>query len=253
MVFQESMENIKKSVAERLKAFNLGHLDYKVENEYDCFVYIRFQKDVANQYRDEIAECFTKFRTNEVRWSGNRFPDRVRGEDTGDIELQIFLKHCKKKDAADDAYWDLQEKLSTAGTPEYEAKKKREREIRIKYSHEYLIPIPPPPKNVSDQIYLTMAYEYYDMIESGEKVTEFRRYTENWVKRLLSHPLKTVKFQRGYGGPGRPKPKQMVWTIKNIDLYNSMTRECAVPGKEPAGFIPDFIAIDLGERIDKKE
>lgn len=112
-----------------------------------------------------------------------------------------------------------------------------------------LIPIPPPPVKKCDEVFLVLAYEYYDAIEKGDKTTEFRDYNEYYVRKLLSQPIQRVRFQRGYGGPGHPKPRQMTWTVKNIDLYNYETRESADPHEVPEGFVPTFIAIDLGERI----
>ena len=59
----------------------------------------------------------------------------------------------------------------------------------------------------------------------------------------------TVKFQRGYGGPGRPKPEQMVWTVKKVWLYESDTDQKGDPLNPPEGILPDCIAIDLGCRV----
>lgn len=84
---------------------------------------------------------------------------------------------------------------------------------------------------------------------SGEKKTEYRDYTPNWVKKLLSHPIRTVKFQRGYGGPGHAAPEQMVWTVAGISLVESETGVRGDPANPPEGMIPDAIAIDLGERV----
>ena len=106
--------------------------------------------------------------------------------------------------------------------------------------------IPPPAKSTPDQIYLTLAYEPYDAIKSGEKRTEFRAYTPNYVRKLLSKPPKTVKFQRGYGKGA----EQMVWEVAKIDLYDMKTRRSARSGSEPKDFRPTHIAIDLGVRID---
>ena len=111
------------------------------------------------------------------------------------------------------------------------------------------LPIPPPPKKLNTEVYLTMAYEPYDWIEKGEKTTEFREYCEYYVKKLLSQPLKTVRFQRGYGGPGHDEPRQMRWTVAGIEYYDINSRQSAPIDNPPAGFRPTHIAIDLGERI----
>ncbi len=111
------------------------------------------------------------------------------------------------------------------------------------------LPIPPPPKKLNTEVYLTMAYEPYDWIEKGEKTTEFREYCEYYVKKLLSQPLKTVRFQRGYGGPGHDAPRQMRWTVAKIEYYDINSRQSAPIDNPPAGFRPTHIAIDLGDRI----
>lgn len=114
---------------------------------------------------------------------------------------------------------------------------------------DYIIPIPPPPKKCSSEVFLTLAYKYYDAIKRGEKTTEYRDYTPNWVKKLLSHPIKTVKFQRGYGGPGHAEPEQMVFEVKKIWLYESETDTKGDPENPPEGILPEMLAIDLGNRI----
>ena len=114
---------------------------------------------------------------------------------------------------------------------------------------DFILPIPPPSKNASGELFLTLAYEFYDAIKAGTKKTEYRDYTENWVKKILANPVRTVKFQRGYGGPGRGKPEQMVWTVKKVWLYESDTKQKGDPLNPPEGILPDCIAIDLGERV----
>lgn len=112
------------------------------------------------------------------------------------------------------------------------------------------LPIPPPPMKRNTEVFLTMAYEPYDDIEKGEKMTEFREYKEYYVRKLLSQPLKTVLFQRGYGGPHHDAPRQMRWTIRSIEYYNHFTCKSCPVDNPTEGFQPTFIAIDLGERID---
>lgn len=114
---------------------------------------------------------------------------------------------------------------------------------------DFILPIPPPPASASDELYLMLAYEFYDAIVAGTKKTEYRAYTPNWVKKVLSHPIKTVRFQRGYGGPGHPPAEQMVWNVDKIWLYESETEKKADPANPSEGFVPDCIAIDLGSRI----
>ena len=109
-----------------------------------------------------------------------------------------------------------------------------------------LYKIPPADEKAPDQIYLTLAYEPFDAIKRGEKKTEFRAYTPNYVRKLLANPPKTVKFQRGYGKGA----EQMIFEVANVDLYDMKTRRSARPGSEPKDFRPTHIAIDLGGRAD---
>lgn len=54
--------------------------------------------------------------------------------------------------------------------------------------------------------------EFYDAIEAGRKTTEYRDLTPRNLS--LSIGIKTVKFQRGYGHPGKP-PKRMRYEVKS--------------------------------------
>lgn len=114
---------------------------------------------------------------------------------------------------------------------------------------DFILPIPPPPKKAGDELYLTLAYEFYDAIKAGTKRTEYRDYTPNWVKKILSRPIRRVKFQRGYGGPGHAAPEQMVWTVERVSLCEMETGTKGDPRNPPEGILPDAIAIDLGERV----
>lgn len=44
---------------------------------------------------------------------------------------------------------------------------------------------------------LVLMHKWYDLIESGEKTSEFREIKPYWQKRLAKH-YDTVTFQRGY-------------------------------------------------------
>ena len=110
----------------------------------------------------------------------------------------------------------------------------------------------------SDQAYAPLKYEYYDAIESGEKTVEYREYTEGWAKKLLSRPMKTIKFSRGYGQPGKP-PRQMVYAIEKIGIVDAPSGT-EIPARHPDGelvwdgdvdgdFTPTHFAIHLGKRI----
>ena len=114
---------------------------------------------------------------------------------------------------------------------------------------DFLIEIPPAPARCQEELFLTMAYEPYDEIKAGTRIVEYRDYSPTWVKRILSHPLKTVKFQRGYGGPGHDAPEQMTFEIRKISLFKSESGMKGDPWDPPEGILPDKIAIDLGRRI----
>lgn len=252
MVKTDYMTMLQGRLAELLGGLSLcPHL--RVEQYVDDTCRIRFPKDIANTRRDAItlvAEEMAK--TDGIKEMSDtwRDTDVFRGSETRDVYLVVSRKHWSK--TKEDREWWERENGLLEDDDKLREKLKQEREEKRKYSKEYLIPIPRPSASRPAELYLTMAYEPYDLIKSGEKVTEFRAYCETWVKRILANmgTLKTVKFQRGYGGPGRPKPEQMVWTIKNIELYDIETRESSDPLHVKDGFIPTHIAIDLGIRAD---
>ena len=110
----------------------------------------------------------------------------------------------------------------------------------------------------SDQAYAPLKYEFYDAIESGEKTVEFREYNEGWAKKLLSRPMKTIKFSRGYGQSGKA-PRQMVFAIEKIGIVDAHS-ETEIPVRHPDGtlvcdgdvdedFMPTHFAIHLGARL----
>ena len=110
----------------------------------------------------------------------------------------------------------------------------------------------------SDQAYAPLKYEFYDAIESGEKTVEFREYNEGWARKLLSRPMKTIKFSRGYGQSGKA-PRQMVYAIEKIGIVDARS-ETEIPARHPDGtlvceddvdadFMPTHFAIHLGARL----
>lgn len=176
-------------------------------------------------------------------------------KDGEDCEIDIFVEDGLWS-KSEEELWEEICKGREKGDPEmvakYNDRMRRQQEERRRHWRDNVIPIPPPAASRPKQLYLTMAYEPYDQIKSGEKVTEFREYDEYWVRRILANraTLDTVKFQRGYGGCGRPSPEQMIWTIKNIELYDIETRESCDPDNIREGFVATHIAIDLGIRMD---
>ena len=161
------------------------------------------------------------------------------------IEIWVKKRFVERSEM-EDAYDQTEEERDRL---ENEAIKMQNEEYERTHAFK-LLPIPRPPAKLNPEVYLTMAYEPYDDIEKGEKTTEFREYNEYYVRKLLSQPLRTVRFQRGYGGPGHDAPRQMRWSVKDIDYYNINTGKSAPLDNVPEGFRPTHIAIDLDARID---
>ncbi len=116
--------------------------------------------------------------------------------------------------------------------------------------------VPTVPENPSSkppvtEVFLTLAYQFYDAIARGEKLVEYREFKPRWVNSLLTGDLKTVKFQRGY------TPQQMRWEVSGIgviDIYGKEIPAFTPDGKmNPEGmsddFTPQYIAIHLGKKI----
>ena len=250
MIKEGYLKKLNDHLLEFSKQVGLPIGDYRIDHGLNSVAEIKFRHDFANKYREkisEVMEMFTKV-PGIFEICDYQSEDVLRGGEVRSVGIEVKRRYWYEGHIEEE--WDEeQERLDN--DPEY-AKKKQEEELeeKRKYWRDYLIPIPKPPKDATDEAYLTLAYEYYDMIKSGEKTTEFREYSPFWVKRLLSHPIKTVRFQRGYGGPGHPPPEQMVFKVKDIVLYEIGTRkEC--PADNPCeGIMPTHIAIDLAERID---
>lgn len=249
MIKEDYLKKLNDHLLEFSKQVGLPIGDYRIDHGLNSVAEIKFRHDFANKYREQISQVVEMFAKVPGIYEVCDFQrdDVLRGGEVRSIGIEVkrrywYEGHIEKE-------WD-EEQDRLDNDPEY-AKKKQEEELeeKRKYWREYLIPIPKPPKGATDEAYLTLDYKYYDMIKSGEKTTEFREYSPTWVKRLLSHPIKTVRFQRGYGGPGHPPPEQMVFNVKAVLLYEIGTRrEC--PADNPCeGIMPTHIAIDLGERI----
>lgn len=48
-------------------------------------------------------------------------------------------------------------------------------------------------------LHLTLHREWFDLIRSGKKTEEYRKYTRYWNSRLLDKKYDVVKFVNGYG------------------------------------------------------
>ena len=249
MIKEDYLKKLNDHLLEFSKQVGLPIGDYRIDHGLNSVAEIKFRHDFANKYREQISQVVEMLKKVPGIYEicDYQSEEVLRGGEVRSVEIEVKRRYWYEGRIEEE--WDEeQERLDT--DPEY-AKKKQEEELaeRRKYWREYLISIPPPPKGATDEVYLTLDYKYYDQIKSGEKTTEFREYSPFWVKRLLSHPIKTVRFQRGYGGPGHPPPEQMVFKVKAVLLYEIGTRkEC--PADNPCeGILPTHIAIDLGERI----
>lgn len=83
-------------------------------------------------------------------------------------------------------------------------------------------------------LFLVLKYEWFDLIESGQKTSEYREIKPFWDKRLNKH-YDTVTFQRGYS----KNPCRMTFKILEITkttLPNDLKKE-------------KVYEIKLGERI----
>ena len=109
--------------------------------------------------------------------------------------------------------------------------------------NQFLIDIKPEWRRGPKNVYLTLAYEYFDAIKAGTKTVEYRKYTENWVKRLLGPKVEKVTLQRGYGKGA----EKMVVEVTGIELQEDDTNTRAKPGEEPPFFSPDWIIVHLGK------
>ena len=108
----------------------------------------------------------------------------------------------------------------------------------------------------SDTVYSPLKYEWYDKISSGEKTVEYKSLTRYWLSRLVrgvdggqfAFP-RYIRFQRGYGGPGRPRPEQMTFEIKAVMLSDEKLAERPIAETVEEGYEPVYFAIVLGKRI----
>ncbi len=226
-----------------------GSVEY--EREEDCF---DDDDDFDGDDEEAVSPEIAALRAKIVALP--KFPIDVIDKRTfaGEPHIIVDVRKTDCVETEEEKSWvavsDEQEELEDMIT-EIEERKSRLELEEYERTHPFkLLPIPRPPAKLNPEVYLTMAYEPYDDIEKGEKTTEFREYGAHYVKKLLSQPIKTIRFQRGYGGPGHDAPRQMRWSVKNIEYYNINTGKSAPLNNVPEGFRPTHIAIDLDARID---
>ena len=249
MIKEDYLKELNGRFAELAEKHGVPIGELHINHGYCAVCEVEFPYEMACEFRDQvtaIGDELEKFVGVDEVYDPSRDYGICKGQGR---KLEITVKRGRwYLGPIDKAIEDEEDRIYN--DPEYRAMKLEEERAEMrKHWRENLIPIPPPPKNATDEVYLTLDYKYYDMIKSGEKTTEFREYSPYWVKRLLSHPIKTVRFQRGYGGPGHPPPEQMVFKVKDIVLYEIETKKECPPDNPCEGILPTHIAIDLGERI----
>ena len=102
--------------------------------------------------------------------------------------------------------------------------------------------------NAFENITTTLAYNWYDLIESGAKKVEFREGKPYWDVRLLGHEVKTITFSRGYTS------RRMTFEVRGVhrlaatmdEIFSGKTlREIPLEKVDPS----TTYAIHLGKRI----
>lgn len=81
---------------------------------------------------------------------------------------------------------------------------------------------------------LNLTYYWYDLINSGKKTTEYRRYCHYWNKRFENNQYNIVIFHRGYSW------NTITFKINEIKLLKNKPNDL----NEPICW-----AIELGERL----
>lgn len=101
------------------------------------------------------------------------------------------------------------------------------------------------------EAYMVLKEVFYNRIKAGTKKTEYRDFTDYWVQRLLSHPLKTVKLNLGY------TDEHMIFEIDWIGVIDEEDHEIHAFDKNGEmseegrsdDFKPAYISVHLGKRI----
>ena len=250
MVNEDCLARLNKALCAALKRNGLEGAPLKVVQWLDNIGIVEVPKAIANANSaalDAVADELSSHPDVEKMFDESRGLF-LRGAEVREIDLFV-RKGLWVRTADDDAKAKREIDAYVEGTPEYEKRLAKIDADMRRFYKDYIIPVPPPPKSFSTEVFLVLRYDAYDAIKAGAKTTEFRDYNEYYVAKLLSHPIKTVRFQRGYGSRGGAKPEQMVWSVKAVSLYDEGTRKECRPGEEPEGFLASHITIDLDRRI----
>jgi len=250
MIKEKYLSFLQDKYRELAKKYGLPDDGPIVTHGYREVAVVEYDHEFANKYRDAISHVADELvKLDGIKDLGDYRRDEVlRGGEVRNVEMDVKrgLWYVGPLDKELDDEFDRE-----CEDDEYAEQKNQERRNKqLKYYKDYLLPIPKPAKDATDQAFLILDGENYDLIAKGEKTSEFRRYGQFWVKRLCSHPIKTVVFQRGYGGPGHPPPEKMTWVVERVYLYDYNAKIECEPGRTDVPLLPDWIVLDLGARID---
>lgn len=249
MVEKELISKITDKVGELCAQFGVTGCALKCEQVYDNECIVKVPEDVAREFDEQLAQVCEGLK----EFPGiDKIYDAGKGmyRSDGYRAFEITVKDGRwTHTAADDKAIeeDMREYFDEDYAKEQEQKRKAD---RMKNWKKHLLDLPDKKKCDAghEEVYLVMAYEPYEWIKNGEKTTEFRSYTQRYVDRLLTGKVKRVRLQKGYGGPGRPKPEQMIFEVKGMSLYDVTTKHETDPW-DPKPIVPTHIAIDLGKRL----
>ena len=88
----------------------------------------------------------------------------------------------------------------------------------------------------NNTLFLPLKKEWYDMIESGVKLEEYREIKDFWFKRLTNKDFKYVQFSYGY------TKRTMTFICDGIEIGTGKPEWGAEPGK-------NYFVIKLGRRL----
>lgn len=72
-------------------------------------------------------------------------------------------------------------------------------------------------ESITQSIYLTLKREWYDLILSGAKTTEYREDKPYWRKRLMTQEGEFIKFEQGIFFRNGYNPKSPLMKVKHVE------------------------------------